>query len=270
MSEIYAENVVQIARANPDWATVLVGDKVVLELLSQTRPIIAEVYQDIRIPACRSDIGRQLLLEVYGGWYLDVDIKCEGPLVNFSLDRPIAVFRDDRFQLAKQSRLTNSLLFIPKGHPLPSLILDKVEHHIANRKYLFDTLSFAGPKLLSSIALKQPEGSIDRLKATEWLNAEGTFFQELSSNTSFSWRIQQPFGILPVDEPNWSNFPKKLRWNHAHSLREYLVSHDLSHLVMKIAEARPDYMENRIFVKMMDEFRSTGKLGSGLFEVQSQ
>ncbi len=264
MSEVYAENVIQIARANPDLSVVLASDEVVLELLSKTRPAIAEVYKDIRVPACRSDIGRQLLLEVYGGWYLDVDIKCEGPLHGFNLDRPIAVFRDDRFQLAKQSRLMNGLLFVPKGHPLPSLIPDKVERHIITRKHLFDTLAFAGPKLLSSIALEQPKGSINRLKATEWLKAGDTFFQELSSSSSVSWRIQQPFGILPVNEPNWSSFPRKLRWNHAHSLREYLVLHDLSHLLPKIAEARPTYMENRMFAKMMDELRFSGKLAETL------
>lgn len=252
----YTQNIQRIADMMPGWSVQLVGDTIINALLARHEPDIHQIYDDIRVPACRSDIARQLLLAHYGGWYLDSDMQCAGPLTDFPMDRPILIRRDDTEAMCARFRVINGIMYIPKGHKLPARVLRGINRNLSRPALLHDVLGFAGPKLLSRVAQQYKEEHLNILLASEYLYTDDGFFTELTTSTSFSWRIQQPFGILDTPEPAWKTFPHRLRKVHLKALQSYLEKYDLYHHLPKLAEMRPRFMENETFKQMVKDYQA--------------
>src|SRR6056297_2458942 len=62
----------RIARAlHPGWTVTVIDDaRARAEILEYDKDL-HDLYCRIRVPACRSDIARLVLLHRYGGWYVD-------------------------------------------------------------------------------------------------------------------------------------------------------------------------------------------------------
>lgn len=247
----YKSNIKAMQVQHPDWSVQLADDGIIAGLLARDHPGIAEVYGDIRVPACRSDIARMAMLGAYGGWYLDADMACRDPLDRFGTDHPIVFRRDDTAGMKSRFRTMNGILFMPPGHGLPQRMLDAVTDHIRDRRHLHDVLAFAGPKLLSAVVQEMGLGGREILSVKAHLRGKDPMFQERRGASSFSWRIQQCFGILPVDQPDWNVFPPQLRPEFVPIIKTFVDRHGLQAWLPELALRRPGYLRTAGFEELV-------------------
>ena len=76
-------NVKNYRLLNPDFNVQIIGeDSELLINAFKKYPEIYEIYKKIRIPACKSDVARIILLRNYGGIYIDCNTTIKKPLEN--------------------------------------------------------------------------------------------------------------------------------------------------------------------------------------------
>ncbi|PWG17321.1 hypothetical protein DFK10_08030 [Salibaculum griseiflavum] len=247
----YKSNIKAMQALHPDWSVQLADDGIIAGLLARDHPEISEVYGDIRVPACRSDIARLAMLAAYGGWYLDADMSCREPLDSFGTDRPIVFRRDDTAGMKARFRTMNGILYMPPGHPLPHRMLAAVAAHIQDRRHLHDVLAFAGPKLLSDMVQETGVDDCEILSVKTHLRGRDPMFREIRGASSFSWRIQQCFGILPVAEPDWEVFPPQLRPEFVPIIKTFVAQFGLQAWLPELALRRPGYMRVEGFAELV-------------------
>ena len=116
----------------------LFNDDDVLEILRAFDPGLANLFPRIRLPACRSDIARLVLLHESGGLFLDAHcgVGAKPGLIEVldSLSRHELVLFDKQEPgvQADQINLINSVMAARKGAPLLARVIERVIRNLFN------------------------------------------------------------------------------------------------------------------------------------------
>jgi mannosyltransferase OCH1-like enzyme len=122
----------------PDYTVF--SDQDVIPLLGQWGDDATSIFQDIRIPACKADLGRLVLLYNYGGLY--VDAHCApGPddqlaavlarLAQFDLVLFDESFYEEEY---RHTWILNGVLAARAGAPVLARIIDRALTNLRNHK----------------------------------------------------------------------------------------------------------------------------------------
>lgn len=93
------KNLVALERLNPDWKCIVWDNDSIDNLLKNQVPELIPMFRDplgiiqpgrheINPLATKSDIGRWVIMYVFGGAYLDMDVECVSSLTDILLDIP--------------------------------------------------------------------------------------------------------------------------------------------------------------------------------------
>ena len=123
------------------------GDNAVLEALRPWGNRIQELYLDIRIPACRSDIARLALLRMIGGTYVDAhtapgDTESLFEHLGFAKSYDLVVFEiDPHLSPLNFSRIFNSPM---SAAPNTAVLDDMICCAFSNLMFYRETRGFSG------------------------------------------------------------------------------------------------------------------------------
>ncbi|NPU05967.1 glycosyltransferase [Roseobacter sp. HKCCD6490] len=246
----------------PEWIFSILTDVAAHRLLERDWPEIAKEYNDIWIPACRSDIARLAALYAFGGWYLDADTLPTGDLRPLTGDTNVIVFRDTKPRLKQRGDVMNGFLYMPRGSDLARAMLEQITKNLRERKDVYRVMDFAGPYLMARLIKEMDPSMITVLwqsevyrRYNELFVGDTPLFEHTVDATASSWRIVQNFGVLPGLEPNWDGFPLELRPRFARVIREFVTQHGLQKQLVELAHHRPLYLERAQFKEFVEECR---------------
>lgn len=229
LSDRYERNSKRMQILHPDRKVQIVDDEFCLPLIKKISPKLYEIYNDIKIPAARSDCARLSVLYEHGGWYLDFDMF---------LRTGISFWEDDGkdlyLQLSVQSngKVTspNSIMGGRARHPFFKAALDYIAANLEGKYCHHSVFNATGPTAI--LAASGP-----------WLKSPKTYFEDFGSgyidingdNTKGSWTFQESCGI-------WANSSTPTTF------------HDASSVERLGAKGSLDY-----YIKRFDEFEATKK-----------
>jgi hypothetical protein len=86
---MFMEWIASWTKCNPDWLHVLWDDCDIRQLVIEKMPQFLSTFDAYPHQIQRADIFRYVVLQIYGGVYMDLDYRCMGGLVNGDgIDRP--------------------------------------------------------------------------------------------------------------------------------------------------------------------------------------
>ncbi|WP_375281425.1 glycosyltransferase family 32 protein [Pseudooctadecabacter sp.] len=260
LSDRFHDNIRFAMDAYPDWTFALMTDDFGRDLLARDWPEIAAAYDDIWIPACRSDIVRMAALYAYGGWYIDADTLPVGDLRPLTGDKPVIVFRDNRRRLIKRGDVMNGFLYMPPKSPLAKAMMEGTARNLRDKTDVYQVMEFAGPYMLARLIKEMGEDSVVKLwqsrvykRYNTELVGDEPLFEHTVDDSASSWRIIQNFGVMRGLEPNWDGFPPELRPRFVHVLRRFVNAHDMHAQLVELGHQKPLYMNRPGFVKLYEE-----------------
>ncbi|PRY25949.1 glycosyl transferase-like sugar-binding protein [Aliiruegeria haliotis] len=249
---------IRIARAmNYDWDVHLLGDDVVETEIAAFDPELLAQYRRIRIPACRSDIARLVLLYRHGGWYLDADIEPRKALDIFGVGKPVLFWRDDA-DADGFGRVTNMAMYLPKGHSLALDALKVLRGYIREEVNLHSVFRLSGPGLITAVAERNGVAEDDLHSFLKHFRGGFATFRPTSHETSSSWILLQAFGIFDGTKPSYPAFPKKIDADKAEVLIDFAKRWKLEGACRELFRRRPAYLE----ISELRQFSET--LGPGV------
>ena len=137
------KNILYTEAIHPDHKVTVVDSKIVKNILDKYFPDLANVYNDIQIPAAKSDIGRLAILFDQGGWYIDCDM---------SLRVSVNYFESFRKDLYLFTRIDNNKITAPnafmggiKGHRFFSKALNIITRMLINKINNYSVFKTTGP-----------------------------------------------------------------------------------------------------------------------------
>jgi len=118
-----------------DFEVLFVDDKYMLDFIKRKDPFLYKLYSNINIQAIRADIARMLLLNEFGGIYMDLSMKLHKPLNSLiSRESDVAILRrDDQKRYSKFPESAHFGIMILAAKPRTEFIQSVL-------KYLVDTI----------------------------------------------------------------------------------------------------------------------------------
>ncbi len=246
----YRHNIRCCAGLHRAWQTHLVDDSLAHRILVSIDPFWTDVYPQIRIPAARSDIARLALLYMYGGWYVDADLRVLRALDFFPKDRPVLFGRDDLFKM--HPRITNMIMAAPKGSEMMLDALQIIRSYIETDCHMHDCMNFSGPGLVTALQFKHGVADSDLFSFEEhFQRGVPTFKATTETNTSTSWAITQKFGIMAGKGRRLGELPEEIDNRGAEIIAYFIRDTGDRGLWSELAKVRPAFTKNRLFKDAM-------------------
>lgn len=113
------------------------NEKNILQLLQKNYPYLIPAYQSFTLKQQKSDLARYLILEEYGGFYLDMDIECgKKPLDTIANLSTIVTMKGGH------TPASQSFIGITPHHPLMKQLLKHIEINWEKKWYDFLTVLY--------------------------------------------------------------------------------------------------------------------------------
>ena len=130
-------------KINPDWKYILWNEDDILSILTAEQKYI---YLNSQNYGVKSDYGRYVILEKFGGVYCDTDFECVKPLDEIS--NSTTFFAGNIFSYRPQ--VNNAILGVVPHHPLFQLILQTINNPITSNNAM-SILESSGPIFLTTL-----------------------------------------------------------------------------------------------------------------------
>ncbi|TMV90013.1 hypothetical protein FGG78_13955 [Thioclava sp. BHET1] len=255
LPDVFEKNLSHSRKSARKWTVHLVGDKKIRELLVDDPELLA-LYNKIRIPACRADLARLVLLHRYGGWYIDADIPILGDIDQFGTARPVLFRRDDAFaeKHGFTGRITNMLFYAPKGSAFVAEAIECIRRNAAEGHALYNVTLFSGPMMISALVKKLgvPEAQLHSYR--DAFDEESGVFGTSHDKSVSSWQLQQHFGIFDGLPPKLNAFPEEITKRFAEILTEFVRKHDLRREFFELLALRPEYLKHQACLETVRDF----------------
>jgi hypothetical protein len=168
-------------------------------LVATDRPDLLELFRLVRLPSSRSDIARLVILERYGGFYLDASMQFHVSLDAFLEGNPelILVRRDDFPQYAdcpEQAHVMGGIIGAPPRSPFIRECIRRLVACLMSGE--LNTRAWdAGPGLINqTLRTHQPRGLVRKLSFRQLL--DGSLSYRRSPGVSNIWVERQKQGII--------------------------------------------------------------------------
>ncbi|WP_397541015.1 glycosyltransferase family 32 protein [Salipiger aestuarii] len=259
MPNIFQENILASRCIHYNWKVHVINDEMAQEIIGDYDPLLLEAYQMIRIPACRSDLVRLVLLLKYGGWYLDCDIYPNKAVDYLGTERPLLFRRDDDGPEQSYGRVTNMAMFLPKEHSLALDALSVIKNYIREKVHLHNVFLFSGPGLITAISDRNGVFEENLLSFQKYFRGGARTFRTTKSEATTSWMATQSFGIFDDTEPRYPRFPKKIDEKAANIIVDFVKKHNLKKEFEELLKRRKVYLDEPVIQKYVDELSAKSR-----------
>lgn len=210
---------------------------------------LSKHYDEIKIPAAKSDIARLAILYNYGGWYLDCDMKLCKDLSVFPQNKPVFFSRDD----LSYERVMNGSMFFPKpNHPLLKDCLRLIEMYLDSGIYNFSVWNCTGPGIINTYLDKYSLRDMAK-PYTEFFKDKSTrIAHPVSTGASSTWMFMQAFGIKG-DSFNSKAIPNYITDAGVGRMVSYIRKEKKYDFLKEVAKSRPEFLKIKKFKKLLDE-----------------
>ena len=153
LPERYRAMALSWKRHHPDWEWRLWSDAAIDEFVARHHPELKPLFDGYRQPICRADTARYLILQRFGGLYVDLDMEAFRPLDPLLGESSLAIGVEPAEHLALEKTaargfdklLCPSLIASVPGHRFWA----HVQEHLMRSGHLPDPLDATGPYLLT-------------------------------------------------------------------------------------------------------------------------
>ena len=160
--DIFKKCIERIKSLHPKWEINVYNEDDADEIIRQRMPYLLSIYNSYKHRVQKADILRVILVYLFGGFYLDMDILCLKPLDNllrFGLvlgeEKKLTKNECEKLGLLEPVRIANYMFGSTVGHPFwlgfLKEMLKKSYEPIINEN---DILENTGPGLLSNFFAK--------------------------------------------------------------------------------------------------------------------
>jgi FkbM family methyltransferase len=180
------------------------SDEDVLPIIESRHPELSLLYRRIRIPACRSDIARLILLEEFGGLYIDAHVSCPNfgclaGLLSECGNFELGVFDVVPFRTRPGDRhICNTSLYSLKDSKYIAALINKVGGNLIGHYEREKNAPVAG----GSASADRPEYNIASLTGA-W-NIRMLFFEERSGALEVRKRFESSVLAIPLQNNDTS------------------------------------------------------------------
>ncbi len=183
---------------NPGVDVLVADDRFMEQEALSTDSELLRLYQELSVPAARSDLARLVLLQRYGGLYIDAAMETKYPIHQLPgiADQLILVRRDDRLEPGKDpqsAHLINGIIGAEPGSPFITRTLDLVIENLKTRKYDRVWYATGAHNLNSALAEGWDETRVKFLYFSDL--ARDFFTYRRVAGVSNAWRQQQKHGL---------------------------------------------------------------------------
>lgn len=140
-------------KKNRDWQYRFWDETAIISLIEEHIPELLPSYSNFDCVVARSDIGRYVILSVYGGLYADTDTICIKPiedivdLEHYTIITNVHDMLDvDHTIEQKLEQVTNSVIFCQPKHPVIQDILQRISRYEDDGQFW---INITGPPMLS-------------------------------------------------------------------------------------------------------------------------
>lgn len=212
------DNILFLKNNNPEWKYYLIMDKNINHYLDNLDPEYVSIYHEIssKYPAAKADLLRYLLIEKYGGLYIDIKSTCTKKLDEVINTDKIMIFKWCIISTAslnicgigpaRRKRITPHefvqwILIYPKGHTFLREVLKNINnkyHEYKDNKELEQNIfAFTGPDMYTD--------TISPL-----MNEENSVLIPNFIDKSFVYSYLKYFHKCYVRSVNYSNLSDKI------------------------------------------------------------
>jgi hypothetical protein len=157
--EVFVMCIERIKALHPEWEIRIYNGDDAIEIINQHLPYLLPLYKSYTHLVQRADLFRVILVYLFGGFYLDMDMYCLKPLDElrrFKLvlgeEKTLSAVVCDRLGLREQLRVANYMFGSIAGHPFWLFFLEAaLKQSFKNIVTENDILETTGPGLLSDL-----------------------------------------------------------------------------------------------------------------------
>ena len=159
----------------PGWEYRLWTDEMNREFVRAHYPDFLRKYDDYPKNIQRADAIRYLLLQTYGGLYVDLDFECLKPEFVFLLEDADFISGKEPYvhskRFGREYIICNALMASAPNHPFMGYVIQRMMNHPNgwNVRYGGDILASTGPFLLSDAYKNYPQKEGIKIIEPEYL-----------------------------------------------------------------------------------------------------
>ena len=162
---------------------ILWSSDMIISLITNKYPHLLKIYNEYPHFIMRVDLAKYIILDYYGGFYVDMDTKCLknfNGLIKFNTNNKVMVCHvtdDKRTKLYAKKFINNHFFFVPiKNHPFMTLMLKEIPKKAERRKVesmILYILRAVGPGFLMHCIkkykkLQQKQCKINKKQSKSW------------------------------------------------------------------------------------------------------
>jgi len=184
---------------NPTWNVYLVDDLFMLDFIgTHYGKDVKSLYEHNKIPASRCDMARIMLIQHYGGIYVDLSFKFNQPFDKVVANFDLALVQRDDFEKYKddpsKAHFTNSFIYAPAKSVFMTACYNQIVKNLTTKKFNFDVINATGPGVINS---NLSHSKNNNLGIVSFKNGKNTLFDYVRvSGFSNSWLAEQSKGIF--------------------------------------------------------------------------
>lgn len=199
MPSIYKNSIEYIRATNPGFEVRVVDSTIARDTLKSISPDLDSVFDDILIPAVKSDIMRMAILHKFGGWYIDCDSRPRIG-VDFWADSSTELVLN-WVDVGGKVSLQNSFLGGKREHDFFVRALTLMGKIIPRRMAHYNVYRSSGPEICLLAATPYVKDS-----RTNFSEMDYKFIDVIMGHTKGSWTFQECCGI-------WGNEQNPVKFN---------------------------------------------------------
>ncbi|MCX6970427.1 MAG: glycosyltransferase [Verrucomicrobia bacterium] len=214
-------------RRNGDYKPALADDAEIRSLLlGDGRRELLMLYDLVRLPSSRSDIARLVLLQKYGGFYLDASMQFHISLNGFLAGDPelVLVRRDDfpqYYDTPDKAHVMGGVIGAPVRSPFIELCIERLTQNLIIGTLNTDAWAATGPGVINqTLRCYQAIRPVSKLSFTELLR--GSVSYRRSPGITNMWVQNQKDGI--IDPSHYASGPISLKHPLAGSGNQAIVA----------------------------------------------
>lgn len=156
--KIFSRCIARIKELHPNWVIIIYNEDDAVEVIRKHAPYLLPIYNGYGHLVQRADMFRMLILYLFGGFYMDMDMFCLQPMDNLrkyslvlAIEKVITEEQRVRLQLSETVRIANYMFGSVPEHPFwLSVILESLNFCHFPVTSENDILESTGPGLLSN------------------------------------------------------------------------------------------------------------------------